>query len=124
MLRTEFKVSLKRTKLNYIRRGQNKLHREPILRQYLVLAYQLKEVLKTQPNRTSKEISSWIGYTPARMSQIMSLLFLSPFIQEEILLSSKSFLHQLTINFAHKISQELLWDKQKELWIQNRDKER
>ncbi len=85
---------------------------------------QNKGVLKTQPNRTSKEISSWIGYTPARMSQIMSLLFLSPFIQEEILLSSKSFLHQRTINFAHKISQELLWDKQKELWIQNRDKER
>jgi len=26
--------------------------------------------------------------------------------------------------FAHKISKELLWDKQKELWIQNRDKER
>ncbi len=97
-MRAEFKVSLKRTKLNLIRRDRNKLHREPILRQYLVLAHQIKEVLKTQPNRTSKEISSWIGYTPARMSQIMSLLFLSPFIQEEILLSRKSFLHQLTIN--------------------------
>ena len=123
-MRAEFKVSLKRTKQNRIRRDRNKLHREPTLRQYLVLAHQIKEVLKTQPNRTSKEISSWIGYTPARMSQIMSLLFLSPFIQEEILLSSKSFLHQLTINFAHKISQEFLWDKQKELWLQNRDKER
>ncbi len=123
-MRAEFKVSLKRTKLNRIRRDRNKLHREPILRQYLVLAHQIKEVLKTQSNRTSKEISSWIGYTPARMSQIMSLLFLSPFIQEEILLSSKSFLHQRTINNAHKISQELLWDKQKELWLQNRDKER
>ncbi len=85
---------------------------------------QNKEVLKIQPNRTMKELSGWIEYTPARMSQIMNLLFLSPFIQKEILLSSKSFLHQLTINFAHKISQELLWDKQKELWLQYRDKER
>ena len=54
-MRTEFKVSLKRTNLNRIRRDRNKLHREPILRQYLVLAHQIKEVLKTQPNRTSKE---------------------------------------------------------------------
>ncbi len=75
-MRAEFKVSLKRTKLNYIRRDRSKLHREPILRQYLVLAHQVKEVLKTQPNRTMKEISGWIGYTPARMSQIMNLLFL------------------------------------------------
>jgi hypothetical protein len=71
-----------------------------------------------------KEISGWIGYTPARMSQIMSLLFLSPLIQEEILLSCKSSLHQLSINIAHKISQELSWDKQNELWVQARDKER
>jgi len=30
----------------------------------------------------------------------------------------------LSINIAHKISQELSWDKQNELWIQARDKER
>ena len=123
-MRAEFKVNLKRTKQNYIRRDRNRLLKEPILRQYLVLAHQVKEVLKAQPKRTLKEISGWIGYTPARMSQIMNLLFLSPLIQEEILLSSKSFLHQLSINIAHKISQELSWDKQNELWLQARDKER
>ena len=123
-MRAEFKVSLKRTKHNYIRRDRNRLHKEPILRQYLALAHQVKKVLKAQPKRTLKEISGCIGYTPARMSQIVSLLFLSPLIQEEILLSSKSSLHQLSINIAHKISQELSWDKQNELWIQARDKER
>ena len=117
-MRAEFKVNLKRTKQNYIRRDRNRLLKEPISRQYLVLAHQVKEVLKVQPNRTLKEISGWIGYTPARMSQIMNLLFLSPPIQEEILLSSESSIHQLTINIAHKISQELSWDKQNELWIQ------
>ena len=123
-MRAEFKVSLKRTKQNYIRRDRNRLHKEPILRQYLALAHQVKKVLKAQPKRTLKEISGWIGYTPARMSQIMSLLFLSPLIQEEILLSSKSSLHQLSINIAHMISWEISWDKQNELWIQARDKER
>jgi hypothetical protein len=124
MMRAEFKVSLKRTKQNYIRRDRNRLHKEPILRQYLVLAHQVKKVLRVQLKRTSKEISGWIGYTPARLSQIMSLLFLSPLIQEEILLSSRSSLHRLTINIAHNISQELSWDKQNKLWIQARDKER
>ena len=123
-MRAEFKVSLKRTKHNYIRCDRNRLHKEPILRQYLALAHQVNKVLKAQPKRTLKEISGWIGYTPARMSQIMSLLFLSPLIQEEILLSCKSSLHQLSINIAHKISQELSWDKQNELWVQARDKER
>ena len=123
-MRAEFKVNLKRTKQNYIRRDRNRLHKEPILRQYLALAHQVNKVLKAQPKRTLKEISGWIGYTPARMSQIMSLLFLSPLIQEEILLSNKSSLRQLSINIAHKISQELSWDKQNELWVQARDKER
>jgi hypothetical protein len=54
----------------------------------------------------------------------MILLVLSAVIQEEVLLSSKSSIHQLTINIAHKISQELSWDKQYELWLQSRDKER
>jgi hypothetical protein len=123
-MRAEFKVSLKRTSQNYIRRDRNRLHKEPILRQYLVLVHQVKKVLNAQPKRTLKEISGWIGYTPARMSQIMNLLFLSPLIQEEILLSSKSSLHQLTISIAQKISQDLSWDKQNELWLQIRDKER
>ena len=123
-MRVEFNVSLKRTKQTYIRRNRDRLRKEPILRQYLVLAHQIKKVLNVQPKRTLKEISGWIGYTPARMSQIMSLLFLSPLIQEEILLSGKPFIHQLTISIAQNISQDLSWDKQNELWLQARDKER
>jgi len=95
-----------------------------VLRQYLVLAYQVKETMEAQPERTLKEIAGWIGYTPARMSQIMNLLFLCPFIQEEIILSSKPHLHKITINEANVITREHLWDKQKEFWFQFRDKVR
>ena len=123
-MRVEFKVSLKRIKQNNIRRDRDRLDKEPILRQYLVLAHQVKRVLNAQPRRTLKEISGWIGYSPARTSQIMSLLFLSPLIQEEILLSSKSSLHQLTMSIAQKISQDLSWDRQNEMWLKTRDKER
>jgi hypothetical protein len=47
----------------------------------------------------------------------MSLLFLSPSIQEEILLSSEPYLHKLTINEANLIAKEIMWKKQKEMWI-------
>ncbi|MCK4830102.1 hypothetical protein KA005_81040 [bacterium] len=116
-MRSEFTVNLKRARTS-ASRDRNRLHNEPILRQYLVLAHQIKNTLKASPSRTLKEIAGWIGYSPARMSQIMSLLFLSTFIQEEILFSTKSFLHQISMNTAHQISRELLWDKQKELWLQ------
>ncbi len=95
-MRAEFKVTLKRTKALYAKRDRNKVHKEPVLRQYLVLAHQVKRTIESQRGRTLKEIAGWIGYTPARMSQIMGLLFLSPFIQEEIILSNKPFLHKLT----------------------------
>jgi len=115
-MRSEFTVNLKRAKTN-ASRDKNRLHKEPVLRQYLVLAHQIKNTLKASPDRTLKGIAGWIGYSPARMSQIMSLLFLSTFIQEEILFSKKSFLHQISMNTAHQISRELLWDKQKEMWL-------
>ena len=116
-MRAEFKVNLKRTKSQYVKRDKNKLHKESPLRQYLTLAHQVKKTIETQPGRTLKEISGWIGYTPARMSQIMSLLFLCPFIQEETLLSNESCLHKITINEASLMARELLWDKQKEMWV-------
>jgi len=121
-MRAEFKVNLKRTKPLYVKRDRNKVHKEPVLRQYLVLAHQIKKTIESQRGRTLKEIAGWIGYTPARMSQIMSLLFLSSFIQEEILLSSEPFLHKLTINEANLIAKEILWDKQREMWLETNDK--
>ena len=117
-MRVEFKVKLKQgNRARYVRRDQNRIQKEPVLRQYLVLAYQVKKTIESQRGRTLKEISGWIGYTPARISQILNLLFSSPFIQEEILLSSEVYLHKLTINEINLIARELLWDKQKEMWL-------
>ena len=116
-MRAEFKVNMKMTKATYIRRDMRKFKNEPPLRQCLVLAHQVKKTIEMQPGRTLKEISGWIGYTPARMSQIMSLLFLCPFIQEDILLLDKPYLHKLTINQASLIARELLWDTQREMWV-------
>ncbi len=110
-MRTEFKVEIKQSRAPYRKRDRNKIVKEPILRQHLVLAYQARNVLESQQYRSLKEIARWLGYTPARITQIMSLLFLSPFIQEEILLSSKPYIHRLTITDTQKMSREVLWDR-------------
>lgn len=117
-MRAEFKVNIKQSRAPYEKRDRNKIIKEPVLRQYLVLAYQTKKVLESQKHRSLKEIARWLGYTPARMTQIINLLFLSPFIQEEILLSGKPFLHRITITDAQKIVREILWDRQKKLWLE------
>ena len=75
-MRAEFKINLKKRRDAYAKRDQSRLRKEPLLRQYLILAYQAKKAIEAQRGRTSKEIAEWIGFTPARMSQIINLLFL------------------------------------------------
>jgi len=45
-----------------------------------------------------REIAGWIGFTPVRLSQIMNLF-------------------KISINVAHQIAKELVWDRQKELFF-------
>ena len=121
-MRTEFRVNFKKVK-TYKGRDRKRLYREPVIRQFLILAHQIRNTIKENPKRTLKEIAGWIGYTPARMSQIMGLLFLSPFIQEEIILSDQDHLHKISINEISSIAKELLWDEQNKMWLQFRSRD-
>ena len=114
-MRSEFKVTLKKPQ-GKDKRNLLMIPKEPIVRQYLILAHQIKQVIEKEPHRTLKEISEWIGYTPAGLSQIMRLLFLCPFIQEQILLSNDPSLHQISITKVSLIATELMWEEQKEMW--------
>ena len=116
-MRAEFKVNLKGTKATYARRDMRKFKNEPPLRQCLVLAHQVKKTIETQPGRTLKEISEWLGLTRGRISQILNYLSLSPRIQEEILLSDNRILHQIPEHQVRKIMRETDWGKQKQMWI-------
>jgi len=117
-MRAEFKVNLKRTKATYIRRDMGKFKNEPPLRQFLVLAYQIKHEIEKSPHRTLREISEWLGLTRGRVSQILNYLSLSPRIQEEILLSDNKTLHQIPEHRIRKIMREVNWDKQWAMWKQ------
>jgi len=115
-MRAEFKVKLKQNKTAYIRQDMRKFKNEPQLRQFLVLAYQIKNVLEKNPQRTLREISEWLGLTRSRISQALNLLFLSPRIQENIILSHEKFLFLVPEHKVRDIIKEISWDKQFQMW--------
>ena len=116
MMRFEFKVELKKVRPVSKKRYMFDIKNEPLLRQHLVLAYQIQGVIDEDPDKTLKQIAEWIGFSPARITQIMNLLFLAPDIQEEILLSEDKMLFYLSELKVEKIAQEVDWRKQKEIW--------
>jgi len=66
----------------------------PTLKQLLLLAHQLKQILDPEKAEDIREISSWTGVSPSRLHQVMAFLNLCPQIQEEIILGDEE-------NFRH-----------------------
>ena len=115
-LKFEFKINLKPVSHKSYRYYMAKIVNEPRLRQYLVLAYQIQETLDRDNTITAKQIAEWLNMTPPRISQILNLLFLSPSIQKEILLSNDEKIRALTEHKILAITKEIDWEKQQTLW--------
>ena len=115
-LKFEFNIEKPLIRPESYQRRMAKLSNEPKLRQYLVLAYQIQEKLKTDPACTSKQIAAWMGLTPPRICQILDLLLLCPKIQQDILTSERKVLRELGEYNLRKIVIEPIWDKQIEMW--------
>ena len=112
----EFKINLKKVRHASPRYHMAKIVNLPRLQQYLVLAHQIQRLLDDGKVKTFKQIAQWLNMTPARISQIMNLLFLAPDIQEQILLSENEKVRQLTEYKIYKITMEIDWQKQKDMW--------
>lgn len=115
-LKFEFKINLKPVSHKSYRYYMAKIVHEPKLRQYLVLAYQIQETLDRDSAITAKKIAEWLNMTPPRISQILNLLFLSPVIQKEILLSNDEKIRTLTEHKILAITKEIDWEKQQAAW--------
>ena len=115
-LKFEFKVDIKPVSRKSYRYYMAKIVNEPRLRQYMVLAYQIQEKLDLDSATTAKQIAAWLNMTPPRISQILNLLFLSPSIQKEILLSNDEKIRALTEHKILAITKEIDWEKQQTLW--------
>jgi hypothetical protein len=116
-MRSEFKIGIKQPRKRSLAAVSKHIRKEPVIRQYLVLAEQVKQVLTETPDRSMREIAKWLGYSPARLSQIYKLTFLATHIKEEILLSDDSKIFSITTTAICKIANEADWEKQKDLWF-------
>jgi hypothetical protein len=114
-MRFEFKTDLKKPR-HVLNPGKILIKREPLLRQNLVLAYQIQELFEKEKAKNLRQVGQWLHMTHARISQIMNLLFLAPDIQEEILFSDEGKVLRLTEHKIRKIPMEVNWAKQREMW--------
>ncbi len=111
-LRFEFDVDLKPVK--HKKRPVPK--KGFILRQRLLLAYQIHDLLSQGKAQSLHQIGRWLGSCHARMSQLINLLNLAPAIQYEILLSNDPKIHQITEFHIRDIAMEMDWQKQAAMW--------
>ena len=118
-MRSEFNIGIKQPRKRSHAAISKHIRKEPVIRQFLVLAEQVKQVLEEKPVRSMREIARWLGYSPARLSQIYKLTFLATPIKEEILLSDSPKIFSITMTAACKIANEPNWEKQIEKWKQH-----
>jgi len=95
---------------------ETKIKVEPQLRQNLLLAHQIQEVLNEGRAKNLKEISGWLNMSPQRINQITSLLLLAPRIQEEIILQNDPCLLEIPEYKLRTITDELDWNNQYSIW--------
>jgi hypothetical protein len=115
-LKYEFKVDLKPVRRKSYRYHMAKISNEPKLRQYLVLAYQIQDVLDKDSSKSLLQVSGWLNMTYTRIKQITNLLSLCPGIQKEILLLNTDKIRQLTERKIRDIAKEINWQKQLSAW--------
>ncbi len=113
-VRFEFPVNLKAVQHRIVRSSEASSR----LCRTLVLAHQLKFLLKSRQFSSVLKLSKWLKLTYGRVSQVMSLLYLAPDIQEQILCSKGPWMQRLIENDVRMITQELVWERQRKLWQQ------
>ena len=115
-MRSEFNIGIKQPRKKSNAAISKHIKKEPVIRQYLVLAEQIKQYLSDNPAKTASNVASWMGLSPSRVSQILNLLFLCPKIQEEILLSAAKKLYSIPEHKVRIITKEVDWERQREMW--------
>jgi hypothetical protein len=115
-LQFDFNVPITRLKHIRVKKNHAAIQGEPRLRQSLILAYQIEQIIADGQAKDFTEAAEWLNMTKARLSQIMNLINLSPTIQEEILLTDSPKLQNLSVDKVQHIAQKIDWLQQSQLW--------
>jgi site-specific DNA recombinase len=112
----KFNVNKAELKYHAITPKDRLIQSEPQLRQNLLLAHQIQELIDKNKTKDLKEVSGWLNLSQQRINQIMSFLFLSPRIQETIVLQNDPCLFEIPEYKLRTITDELDWNKQYAMW--------
>ncbi len=115
-MRFEFIVNLKHVNHRSQRCYMTRITKEPKMRQDLILAHQLQELMEKDKMVTVRQISKWVGLTYRRILQIMDILYLAPKIQEKILFSEEIAIYRLSEKKMRKVTKEIIWERQLKIW--------
>ena len=90
----------------------------PRISRLMALPIHCNELLRSGQITNQSELARYAQITPARMTQILTLLNLSPDIQEELLFLSRTTVGRKEIQemAVRKIAMELDWRRQRETW--------
>jgi hypothetical protein len=96
--------------------------RPPRVARLLALAYRFEELVRTGAVKDYAELARLGHITRARVTQIMSLLNLSPEIQEYLLWLPSEDGRELTERDLRRIAGELRWDRQRAMFGEHKQK--
>ncbi len=90
----------------------------PRLSRLMALAIHCDELLRTGQTTNQSELARYAQISPARTTQILTLLNLAPDIQEEILFLPRTTegRGEIQEKDIRKIAMELDWRSQREMW--------
>ena len=93
-------------------------HHIPQTARFLAMAHYYQSLIDGEQVKDYAEIARLTGISRARISQIISLTFLAPEIQQEILFMTqkKPFPKHVKERNLRKILRTPIWEKQKEIW--------
>lgn len=114
--RHEFKVNLKQIIVPPPPPKEETVKKEPPLRQNLILAHQIQDLMDKGEAKDLKQVARWLNMDLPRTYQIMNFLLLAPSIQEKIMLSENKQIFNIPEYKIRQMMAEVDWKKQIEIW--------
>lgn len=114
--RLEFDAPIKKSRFNVSWHKEKEIVKEPRILKDLIFAHQLQKLLDSGRVEGLKQASSWLHISQSRLNHILSLRFLSPAIQTEIVQGDPQKIDLIPEYKMISIAAEVSRDAQTQLW--------
>jgi len=94
---------------------------EPQLRQNLLLAHQIQQILSEGRSDNLKQIAGWLNITPQRINQLRNFILLCPKIQEDIFLGDDKAISEIPEYKLRRVIDTMDWQEQQRFWQELRN---